>query len=139
MLPPTKLFGTRIFKALLSEGSIIHAKSIETSIIGIRTRIAEDAVLKNVIVFGNDRYETLDELLDESMVNMGIGKNCFIENAILDKDVRISDDVQIIGDDSLEDMETPEYIIKDGIIVVRKGATIPKGTKIGLQRTEATA
>lgn len=139
MLPPTKIFGTRIFKALISEGSIVHAESIETSVIGIRTRIAEGAVLKNVIVFGNDRYENLDQLLDESNVNMGIGKNCYIENAILDKDVRISDDVQIIGDNSLEDMETPEYIIKDGIIVVRKGATIPKGAQIGLMKKEATA
>ena len=134
MLPPTKLFGTKISKALISEGSIIHADSIESSVIGIRTRIMESTSLKNVVVFGNDFYEGLDELMDDSIVNMGIGKNCHIENAIIDKDCRISDDVQIIGHDDLEDVETPEYVIRDGIVVVRKGVTIAAGTKIGYSK-----
>ena len=131
MLPPTKLFGTTINKVLLSEGSIIHAENIETSVIGIRSRIEKGSTLKNVVVFGNDSYENLEELLDENKVNMGIGKNCYIENAILDKDCRISDDVQIIGHDDLEDKKTKEYMIRDGIVVIRKGVTIPAGTKIG--------
>ena len=137
MLPPTKLFGTIINKALISEGSIIHAKSIETSVIGIRTRIEENSVLKNAVVFGNDYYENLDQLLDESVVNMGIGKNCHIENAILDKDCRISDNVCIVGSDHLEDKETPTYIIKDGIVVIRKGALIPEGSYIGCKEAAA--
>ncbi len=131
MLPPTKLFGTTISKALISEGSIIHANSIESSVIGIRTRIQKGTALKNVVVFGNDYYEDLDVLMDENTVNMGIGKNCYIENAIIDKDSRISDNVQIIGHEDLEDMEAPEYVIRDGIVVIRKGVTISAGTKIG--------
>jgi len=137
MLPPTKLFGTTIKKALISEGSIIHAKSIESSVIGIRTRIMEGTALKNVIVFGNDFYEGLDEIMDKSIVNMGIGKNCHIENAIIDKDSRISDDVQIIGHDDLVDVEMPEYVIRDGIVVIRKGVIIPAGTKIGYTKKVA--
>jgi glucose-1-phosphate adenylyltransferase len=131
MLPPTKLFGTNINKALISEGSIIHADSIETSVIGIRSRIEKGVRLKNVVVFGNDTYENLDQILDEKITNMGIGKNSYIENAILDKDCRIANDVQIIGHEDLEDIKTKEYMIRDGIVVIRKGVTIKAGTKIG--------
>lgn len=132
MLPPTKVFGTIISKALLSEGSIIHAKRIEKSIVGIRSRIQKNTTLKNAIVFGNDRYESYEEIIDKKTINMGIGKNCVIENAILDKDCCIADNVKIIGNKKLKDDDTQsDYIIKDGIIVIRKGVTIKKGRKIG--------
>jgi len=62
---------------------------------------------------------------------MGIGKNCHIENAIIDKDCRISDNVKIIGHRKLKDTDEKEYIIRDGIIVIRKGAVIKKGSRIG--------
>lgn len=131
MLPPTKLFGTIINKALISEGCIIHAKSISTSVIGIRTRIEENTVLKNAVIFGNDFYENMEQLLDDSKVNMGIGQNCHIENAILDKDCRIADNVTIVGHEDLTDDATAEYIIKDGIVIIRKGVTISEGRHIG--------
>ena len=62
----------------------------------------------------------------------GIGTNCVIKNAIVDKHVRIGNNCEIIGDDSLEDMETESYCIRKGIIVINKNAVIPDGTKIGL-------
>ena len=131
MLPPTKLFGTIINRVVLSEGGIINAKSIEKCVIGIRARIGKNSALKNCIVFGNDSYESYEAIQNKKIVNMGIGKNCRIENAILDKDCRISDNVRIIGHRKLKDEETKEYIIRDGIIVIRKGAIIKKGSRIG--------
>ncbi len=131
MLPPTKLFGTAINRVILSEGGIIHAKRIEKSVIGLRARIEKNSTLRKTIVFGNDSYEPLDDLMSKKSVNMGIGKNCQIENAILDKDCCISDNVKIIGHRKLKDKDTKEYIIRDGIIVIRKGAIIKKGSRIG--------
>ena len=61
---------------------------------------------------------------------MGIGERCFIKNAIIDKNCRIGDDVRINGGKHLKDTETDTYLIKDGIVVVKKGAVIPKGTVI---------
>ena len=58
---------------------------------------------------------------------MGIGERCSINNAIIDKNCRIGDDVKINGGDHLEDKETDTYFIKDGIVVIKKGAIIPKG------------
>ena len=64
---------------------------------------------------------------------MGIGKDCYIENAIIDKHVRIGDNVIIRGHDALEDMETEHYVIKKGIVVLNKNAVIPSGTIIGFR------
>jgi glucose-1-phosphate adenylyltransferase len=79
---------------------------------------------------GNDFYETIDDLQNAS-IPVGIGKNCHIENAIIDKQARIGNNVVIKGDKSLPDQETDKYSIQSGIIVLNKGAVIPDGTKIG--------
>ncbi len=61
---------------------------------------------------------------------MGIGERCFIKNTIIDKNCRIGDDVSINGGSHLEDTETDTYVIKDGIVVIKKAAVIPTGTVI---------
>ena len=135
ILPPAKHFRTNLNMAIISEGSIIHNAIIERSVVGIRSRIEDNTLVSNSIIMGNDYYETLFEIdnLPENVPNMGIGKNCIIENAIIDKNCRIGDDVIIRGDQSLENTETESYCIKDGIVVLKKGATIPKGAVIGLR------
>lgn len=131
LLPPSKVFGTTFKQSVLSEGCIIHARKIEKSIVGIRSRIGEKTIINKSILMGADYYETLLEILNTESTPIGIGKNCFIEQAILDKNCRIGDDVTIIGDASLADTETESYCIVDGIVVVKKGAIIASGTKIG--------
>lgn len=133
LLAPSKIFGTWFNQAVTAEGSIIHAKKIERSIIGIRSRIGENTEISNTIVMGNDRYETLEEMEQlGGKPRLGIGANCHIRNAIIDKDVRIGNNVHIHGSKSLEDNETDTYCTRDGIIVVKKGAVITDGTRIGL-------
>lgn len=133
MLAPSKIFGTWFNKAVIAEGCIIHAKKIERSIVGIRSRIGEETEISNSIIMGNDYFETLEEIVSDNGPAMGIGKNCIIRNAIIDKDCRIGDNVVIHGSVALKDQETPTYVVKDGIIVVKKGAVIKNGTKIGLK------
>ncbi len=132
MLPPAKFYGgTQLNRALIAEGSIIHARVIEGSIVGIRARIGENTVIKNAIVMGNDRYQTLQEIASNpDLVPMGVGHYCHIERAILDKDCRIGNNVVIKGGDHMPDSDGPGYCIRDGIVVVKKGATIPEGTRI---------
>ena len=83
-------------------------------------------------MMGADYYEHLKELMKKGHVNVGVGKNCHIESAILDKNCRIGNDVTIKGGEGLENMETDSYCIKDGIVVVKKEATIADGSKIGV-------
>lgn len=132
MLPPTKFFGgTQINRALLAEGSLIHAKTIDRAVIGLRSRIGRETVIQDSIVMGNDSYQTLQQIADSpDQVPLGVGSKCHIERAILDKDCRIGDSVVIRGGDHLPDMDTPAYTIQDGIVVVKKGALIPDGTII---------
>jgi len=132
MLPPAKFYGgTQLNRALIAEGCIIHARIIEGSIVGLRSRIGENTVIKDTIVMGNDSYQTLEEIADRpDEVPMGVGHYCHIEHAILDKDCRIGNNVVIKGGDHLADMDDPNYCIRDGVVVVRKGGVIAEGTRI---------
>lgn len=128
MLPTSKISNTSLKHAVIAEGCIIHASRIERSVIGIRSRIGKDSVITNTYMMGSDQYETLDEIASNNIeILMGVGERCVINNAIIDKNCRIGDDVQIVGGSHLEDKETEMYLIKDGIVVVKKDAVIPKG------------
>ncbi len=132
MLPPAKFYGgTQLNRALIAEGSIIHARIIEGSIVGLRSRIGENTVIKDTIVMGNDSYQTLEEIANHTdAVPMGVGHYCHIEHAILDKGCRIGNNVVIKGGDHLADMDTDHYCIRDGVVVVKKGGVIAEGTRI---------
>ncbi|HEY0750061.1 MAG TPA: glucose-1-phosphate adenylyltransferase [Chitinophagaceae bacterium] len=135
MLPPAKVSGTYLEKAIISEGSIINASRIENSIIGIRSRIGHDTSLINTYLMGNDYFETLEDMRidkEQGLPLLGIGSRCEVKNAIIDKDCRIGDDVKIIGGDHLQDGDHPLFTIKEGIIVVKKGSVLPNGFTIGL-------
>lgn len=128
MLPTSKISDTTLKNAVIAEGCIIHASKIERSVIGIRSRIGKGSVITNTYMMGCDQYETLDEIAYNNIeILMGIGERCVINNTIIDKNCRIGDDVQIVGGSHLEDKETDMYLIKDGIVVVKKEAVIPKG------------
>jgi glucose-1-phosphate adenylyltransferase len=131
ILPTSKISGTLLDKTVIADGCIIHAAKIERSVIGIRSRIGAETTVINCYMMGNDFYESLEDVQNQKVkIFMGIGERCFIKNVILDKNCRIGDDVRIDGGKHLEDVETDSYVIKDGIVVIKKDAHIPKGTII---------
>lgn len=130
MLPPAKISGTLIDRAIIAEGSIIHAASVTQSVIGIRSRIGKDTIVKNVYIMGCDYYETIDQINEKKHAGkpiLGIGERCVIEDAIVDKNCSIGNDVVIRGGAHLEKTDHPLYTIKDNIVVIKKGAVIPNG------------
>jgi len=128
MLPTSKILGTKLNKTVIAEGCIISAEKIEQSVIGVRSRIGKGSVVTNTYMMGNDYYETLAEIENSKIsILMGIGERCVINNTIIDKNCRIGDDVKINGGKHLEDKETDMYVIKEGIVVIKKDATIPVG------------
>ena len=128
MLPTTKIAGTTLNKSVIAEGCIISAAKIERSVIGIRSRIGDGSTVVNIYMMGSDYYESLYDIENKKIkILMGIGERCFIKNAIIDKNCRIGDDVRINGGIHLEDKETDMYSIKEGIVVIKKGAIIPSG------------
>ncbi len=86
--------------------------------------------MKNTYMMGSDDYQSLDEMTEESGVPMGIGENCNINNAILDKNCCVGNNVKMNGGAHLDDTDNDLYLVRDGIIVVRKGAVIPDGFEI---------
>ena len=132
MLPASKLSGTTFDHSVLAEGCLIQASRIERSVIGIRSRIGKGTTIEHSIIMGNDFFQSRDDIEKSDAENppMGIGQRCFISNAIIDKDVKIGDDVRIAGGDHLEDGEYGNYHVVDGIVIVPKGEVIEDGTKI---------
>lgn len=133
MLPPSKLSGTSLHNAMISDGCIIHAAHISRSVIGIRTRIGVGSTILNTYVMGNDYYQTLEQIAEYKLIGkpiMGVGERCYINNAILDKNCYIGNDVKINGGPHLEDGDFGTYTVTEGIIVVKKNAVIPNGTII---------
>ena len=128
LLPPTKFKKTNIDRSLISDGCIINAKEIVRSVIGNRSRIGDDTTIQNCYVMGNDFYQNINDMsndINNGKQLIGIGERCFINNAIVDKNCRIGDDVHINGGKHLEDSSNELYAVKEGIVVIKKGVTIP--------------
>ncbi len=130
MLPPAKISGSYMEKTLAADGCIIHGERIESCLIGIRMRIGLGSVVTNCYLMGSDYYETLEEMAyaaERGLPKLGIGDHCRINNAIVDKNCRIGNNVRINGGSHLADSDHSLYTVKDGIVVVKKGAIVPDG------------
>jgi glucose-1-phosphate adenylyltransferase len=130
MLPPAKISGTTLEKTIIAEGSIINASRIENSVIGVRSRIGQGSTIVSCYIMGNDFYETLNEIernTEKNIPKIGIGDRCYIKNAIVDKNCRIGNDVRINGGEHLAATDHPLYAVKDGIVVLKKGAVLTDG------------
>ncbi len=134
MLPPTKILGSYVQRALFADGCIIMADKIENSVIGNRTRVDRGSTVLNSYMMGSDFYQSTVDIVENERTgepNLGIGKYCYIDRAIIDKNARIGNHVKIIGGKHLQDGDFHTHSIKDGIVVIKKGAVIPEGTQIG--------
>ena len=133
MLPAAKISNSLLDHAIIAEGSILLCKRIEHSIVGIRTRIGFGTVVIKSYIMGSDYYETLyqsEEGRQNGVPALGIGDNCHIENTIVDKNAHIGNNVRIRGHAGLQDMDTPEYTVRDGIVIIKKNAIIYDNTNI---------
>lgn len=128
LLPPSKISGTTLENTIISEGCIIHASRIEHSVIGIRARIGKGTTIANSYVMGNDYYQKLEEISDGNNAKvLGIGQRCYLNYCIVDKNVHIGNDVRVNGGKHLPDSNNELYSVKDGIVVIKKGAVLPHG------------
>jgi len=134
MLPPSKIAATTLRNAIVADGCIIAAQEIERSVIGVRSRIGVGTVIKNTYMMGSDYYQNLEELEEAKHSGkpiVGVGENCYIDTAILDKSCVIGNNVQIKGGAHLLNGDFETHTVKDGIIVIKKRAVIPDNTIIG--------
>jgi glucose-1-phosphate adenylyltransferase len=132
-LPGSKINGGTFDHALLCDGCIINDARIEHSVIGIRSSIGSGCKMARTVTMGCDYYESMESIQQHEargLPRMGIGKNARIENAIIDKNARIGDDVVITPAGKAESVDHPLYYVRDGIVIIPKNAIIPSGTII---------
>ncbi|MGI9086752.1 MAG: glucose-1-phosphate adenylyltransferase [Chthoniobacterales bacterium] len=125
-LPGSKMNGAALRQAIIADGCIISDAHIERSVIGVRSVIRTGATIRNSIVMGADYYET-DANSPRGIPPIGVGRNCVIDRAIIDKNARIADGVVITPEGKPENLDAGNYFIRDGIVVVPKNAVIPAG------------
>ena len=126
-LPGSKINGATLRQAIVADGCIITDAHIERSVIGVRSLIQTGATIRNSIVMGADYYETEPTAIPPGQPAMGIGRNCVIDRAIIDKNARIADGAVITPEGKPSDYDGDNYFIRDGIVVVPKNAVIPAG------------
>jgi glucose-1-phosphate adenylyltransferase len=132
-LPGSKINGAQIDHAVVSDGCIINHAKISNSIVGLRTIVGVGTELYRVVSLGCDYYESIDSIAHHERAGIpriGIGAGCRIENAIIDKNARVGNDVVISPAGKAENLDHPLCHIRDGVVVIPKGATIPHGTVI---------
>jgi glucose-1-phosphate adenylyltransferase len=132
-LPPAKCLDSKIENSIIADGSILSSSHVAGSIVGLRSRIGAGTEIKNSIIMGADYFETTQQLAANASagkINIGIGKNCVIKKAILDKNARIGDNCRIVNARGLDNHEDKDYLIRDGIVIVYKNAVIASGTVI---------
>jgi glucose-1-phosphate adenylyltransferase len=125
-LPGSRLTECRFYRTMLSDGAIVSESTVEESVIGVRTVIRQAAVRRSLIM-GADPYPGE---APPGSPPLGIGRGTVIENAIVDKNVRIGRNVRIVNEAGMQEGEGPGYAVRDGIVVIPRNSVIPDGTVI---------
>ena len=134
-LPPTKLLDAQVRESMLGEGCILKECTVTRSVIGLRSRIDTGCVIEEALVMGADYYESPSQRVEHSeqgTVPLGVGAHTTIAKAIVDKNARIGRHVRIVNRDHVQEANREDlgFVIRNGIVVVIKNATIPDGMVI---------
>ncbi|MGN6552928.1 MAG: glucose-1-phosphate adenylyltransferase [Verrucomicrobiota bacterium] len=132
-LPGSKINGAQIDHAVISDGCILNHARISNSVVGVRSTVGAGTELNRVVLLGCDFYESHESIRANEAAGrprIGIGSNCRIENAIIDKNARIGNNVVISPAGKPENVDHPLYYIRDGLVIIPKSGIVPHGTVI---------
>jgi glucose-1-phosphate adenylyltransferase len=133
-LPASKLNKCAIDHVVIGDGSILTDSTLHHCVLGIRSYIGEGSVLEDTIVMGSDYYENDTQLEGNVAIgrpHLGVGRNCRIQGAIIDKNTRIGDGCVLSAHGKPDGVYADGLvIIRDGVLVVPKNAVLPPGTVV---------
>ena len=133
-LPASRISAAALEQCLVSDGCLIRAGArLERSVIGVRSQVGRNAVLREAVVLGGNYFDTEGRAASRRQAGLpplGIGDDCVLERVILDKNCRIGRGVQIVNRRQVQEEEGDNYVIRDGIVVIPNGAVVPDGTVI---------
>jgi glucose-1-phosphate adenylyltransferase len=131
-IPGSVITNSKLENVLLADGCRIKDARITHSVIGLRSQIHNNTTIKDSIIMGADYYEVPEEQVeDPEVIPLGIGRDCSIEGAIIDKNAHIGDGVKIKPFARGTDFNSQQYVVRDGIVVIPKDAVLEHGTEIG--------
>ncbi|MFN2152110.1 MAG: glucose-1-phosphate adenylyltransferase [Anaerolineales bacterium] len=134
-LPCTKVDGATLNDVMLTEGCQIGKAEIQNAVVGLRSQISNGAVIRDTVLMGADYFDNPDDLAKGRGIPLGIGKNCVIEGALIDKNARIGDGVVIKPFPRGTDLDENDFNVRDGIVVIPKRAVIMPGSVIAPEKT----
>jgi glucose-1-phosphate adenylyltransferase len=132
-LPGSKILDCQIQASIITEGCILNGSIIKNSVIGIRARVEHGSHLDGVLMMGADDYQTIEMMQEDigaGQPRVGVGQNCFIRKAIIDKNARIGSGVKILNEANRQHHDGDGYFIRDGIVIVPKNGLIADGTVV---------
>ncbi len=130
-LPGTEIENSQITHTLLAEGCWIKDAKISHSVIGLRSQIRAGVVIKDSILMGADSYGFFRSRdVEEKGIPLGIGNDCYIEGAIIDKNTHIGKGTTILPFPHGTDLDNPNWYVRDGIVVIPKNTILSPGTHI---------
>jgi glucose-1-phosphate adenylyltransferase len=132
-LPGSMIHGAHLHNVLLGDGCRIESAEVRDSIVGLRGVISSDVEIDKSVIMGADYYETgahLDENRWLERPDIGIASGCRIERAIIDKNARLGRNVVIRALENRPDVVNQNWVARDGIVIVPKGAIIADHTVI---------
>ena len=132
-LPGSKIYNSLLDRANVAEGCVLKDCKLTRCMMGIRSVVREGSELENVVMMGADVFESdadKQASFESGIPKFGIGKNCRIKNAIIDKNARIGDNVELCPDGKPDCWESGDLYVRDGVLIVTKNAIIPDGTKV---------
>jgi glucose-1-phosphate adenylyltransferase len=126
-LPGTRAYDCRIDASIVAEGCHLDSCEIRDSVVGIRTHIGAGSRVTRSILLGADFYE---EEVAATSVALGIGRDVVLDRVIVDKNARIVDGVRLVNDAGVSHADGDGYYIRNGIIIVPKGAEVKAGVAV---------
>jgi len=125
-LPGSHLHNVTCERALLSDGCIIRDAEIHNSLIGNRSVIQPNVVMRDTVLMGASRYELEAEQEVAELPAIGVGEGSRITGAIIDRDVRIGSRVRIESFPLGTNVDEENWSVRDGIVVIPHHAVIPE-------------
>jgi glucose-1-phosphate adenylyltransferase len=132
-LPGSVVENSQVIRAIVSDGCVIQKSVLDDAVVGIRQRIGSECKIRRSILMGADYFETSSQRDENARLgrpDVGLGEGTIIEDAIIDKNVRIGRRVKIRAAGKPKEFDGDGFYVRDGIVVVPKGAVIPDGTVI---------
>ena len=126
-LPATRVFDSRLESTIVAEGCYLDRCTVSSSVVGIRTKISPGASITRSVLLGADYYE---EDTAANAIPLGIGHDVVLDRVIVDKNARIGNGVRLVNESGVQHADGDGYYIRNGIIIVPKGARVGAGVVV---------